>query len=84
MSEYNEVNHPKHYTTGAGGVECIDAMTELLGYDITIGFCLGNAFKYLWRNDIKENGTSLEKAAWYMNRMKKLLGEREFAKSRTA
>ena len=53
MSEYNEVNHPKHYTTGAGGVECIDAMTELLGYDVTIGFCLGNAFKYLWRNDIK-------------------------------
>lgn len=55
------VNHPKHYTSHPSGVECIQ-ITEHMG------FCLGNAMKYLWRSDLKNGVEDLEKAAWYINR----------------
>ena len=57
-----EVNHPKHYTGHASGVECIQ-ITEHMG------FCLGNAIKYIWRADLKNNAIEdLEKARWYISR----------------
>lgn len=56
------VNHPQHYTTHPSGIECIQ-ITEHMN------FCIGNAIKYLWRADLKDNAiTDLEKAAWYINR----------------
>jgi hypothetical protein len=56
------VNHPKHYTAHPSGVECIQ-ITEHMG------FCLGNAVKYIWRADLKHNAIEdLEKAKWYINR----------------
>lgn len=56
------VNHPLHYTTHPSGVECIQ-ITEHMG------FCIGNAIKYLWRADDKGSAIQdLEKAAWYINR----------------
>ena len=56
------VNHPQHYTKHPSGIECIQ-ITEHMN------FCIGNAIKYLWRADLKENAiTDLEKAAWYINR----------------
>jgi len=57
------VNHPTHYTTHASGVECI-AVTEHMG------FCLGNAVKYIWRAGIKSDDpiTDLRKAMWYLER----------------
>ena len=40
-----------------------------------MGFCLGNAIKYIWRADEKGNAVQdLEKAKWYL--------EREIAKRR--
>jgi len=34
-----------------------------------MGFCLGNAVKYIWRADLKANAVEdLEKAAFYINR----------------
>ena len=62
------VNHPEHYETGK--FECIDVMEEALGKDVVKGFCLGNAFKYLYR--CKHKGKELEdikKAIWYLNRL---------------
>lgn len=56
------VNHPAHYTSHPSGVECIDVTEHM-------GFCVGNAIKYLWRADLK--GSQLEdlrKARWYIDR----------------
>ena len=56
------VNHPKHYTQHPSGVECIE-ITEHMG------FCLGNAIKYIWRADLKgKDIEDLKEAAWYINR----------------
>lgn len=55
------VNHPPHYTAHPSGVECIQ-ITEHMG------FCLGNAMKYIWRADLKNGIEDLEKARWYIDR----------------
>lgn len=56
------VNHPPHYTLHPSGVECIQ-ITEHMG------FCLGNAMKYIWRADLKNDAVEdLKKAAWYIQR----------------
>lgn len=54
------VNHPKHYNRHPSGIECIEITRHM-------GFNLGNAMKYIWRADLKDNKiTDLEKAAWYI------------------
>lgn len=56
------VNHPAHYTQHPSGVECIE-ITEHMG------FCLGNALKYIWRADLKGNAVEdLRKARFYIDR----------------
>ena len=55
------VNHPKHYTEHPSGIECIQ-ITEHMG------FCLGNAIKYIWRADLKNGTEDLKKAVWYLQR----------------
>jgi len=56
------VNNPRHYTEHPSGVECVQ-ITEHMG------FCLGNAVKYIWRADLKGNALEdLKKAAWYIDR----------------
>lgn len=56
------VNHPTHYTAHPSGVECI-TVTEHMGFN------LGNAVKYIWRADLKNDAIEdLKKAAWYINR----------------
>ena len=59
---HDPVNHPKHYTTHPSGVECIQ-ITEHMGFN------LGNAMKYIWRADEKNNAVEdLRKAVWYVQR----------------
>ena len=56
------VNNPRHYTEHPSGIECVQ-ITEHMG------FCLGNAVKYIWRADLKGNALEdLKKAAWYIDR----------------
>lgn len=62
------VNHPRHYTSHpakcscGNGIECIQ-ITEHMG------FCLGNAVKYIWRADLKHDALEdLRKAVWYIER----------------
>ena len=56
------VSHPPHYTQHPSGVECI-VITEHMG------FCLGNAIKYIWRADLKADAIEdLRKAVWYIER----------------
>lgn len=63
VNNKNEVEHPKHYTEHASGVECIQ-ITEHMNFN------LGNATKYIWRSGLKSNDKikDLEKAKWYVNR----------------
>ncbi|MBF6055498.1 hypothetical protein AF335_33160 [Streptomyces eurocidicus] len=46
--EFNAVTHPAHYTSHPSGIECIDIVKHM-------NFCIGNAFKYLWRAGLKGN-----------------------------
>ncbi|MGB0818876.1 MAG: DUF3310 domain-containing protein [Candidatus Puniceispirillaceae bacterium] len=63
--EADMVNNPPHYTDGE--IECIDAIRAALGPDGFRAFCRGNAMKYIWRCELKDNmNTDLEKAGWYL------------------
>jgi len=58
--ENDDVEHPAHYTQHPSGVECIDIARHL-------NFCLGSAFKYTWRLDLKEDAIKdLKKAVKYI------------------
>jgi hypothetical protein len=62
------VNHPAHYT--AGSIECIDAIEAALTPEQFIGYCRGNALKYLWRMGLKgDKVQDGEKARWYVNHL---------------
>ena len=72
------VNNPPHYTVGPAkcrvcgeGIECIDITKHM-------GFCKGNAMKYLWRAGLKGDAREdLLKSRWYINQMLRDLGEPE-------
>ena len=58
----DRVNHPQHYTSHPSGVECITVVEQM-------GFCLGNAIKYIWRADLKGDAIEdLRKARFYIDR----------------
>lgn len=58
----NMVEHPPHYK--GKGLECIQVI-EAFG----LGFCLGNAVKYILRAGKKgERTEDLQKAIWYLKR----------------
>lgn len=59
---HNAVDHPKHYCSHPSGLECIEVAQHL-------NFCLGNAFKYLFRRERKNSCLEdLEKAKWYIQK----------------
>lgn len=63
MTDTDNINRPKHYTSHPSGVECIEITRHM-------NFNLGNVVKYLWRNGLKDANPSiqdLKKAAWYLN-----------------
>lgn len=65
----DSVNHPEHYTQG--GVECIDAIkAATAGLEGIQAFCAGNAIKYIWRHHRKNGAEDLDKAIWYIKRLK--------------
>ena len=68
MTNDDPVYRPFHYTQG--GIECIDAMIEAFGEYEVATYCKLNAFKYLWRAELKSGVRSptqdLEKAIWYL------------------
>lgn len=70
IKNFDAVNAPKHYT---------DTKIEVIDYieDKNLGFCLGNAVKYISRAGRKESAAmdtkqktiqDLQKAIWYINR----------------
>ena len=64
VKEDDPVNHPKHYTDGR--IEVIEYIE-----DKNLGFCLGNAIKYISRAGKKEKDKEIQdlrKAVWYLER----------------
>lgn len=75
---FDSVNRPKHYTEGRK-FEPIEVIE-----DWNLGFCMGNALKYISRSGRKTSGTlsdkekeieDLNKAIWYINRRIKEVNE---------
>ena len=69
-----EIDRPAHY---AGKFECIDVMLDTMGPEDVKGFCLCNAFKYLWRCKKKHETPEedVEKAVWYLQKYLELGGK---------
>lgn len=63
----DQVNHPKHYTTGS--IECIDAIRASMTLEEFEGYLKGNCMKYLWRYKNKGGIESLYKCEWYLIRL---------------
>lgn len=66
------VNRPEHYNLG--GIECIEAIEASLSAEAFQGYLKGNAMKYLWRWDKKNQEPHLQvqdlnKANWYLQRL---------------
>ena len=64
---HDPVNHPVHYTSSPARCEC-GARIECIQITEHLGFCIGNAIKYLWRADMKNGLEDLRKAEWYIRR----------------
>ena len=73
------VNHPDHYNSGK--FEVIEVIE-----DWNLGFCTGNAVKYLARADLKGKPIEdLEKARWYLDyEIRKRVAARDLVKKKAA
>lgn len=71
MAKYHDpVNHPQHYCQG--DIECIDAIKASMQISEFIGYCKGNAMKYIWRAGYKGSFVEdIDKAIFYLSRIKK-------------
>lgn len=73
------VNHPAHYGGKDNPYEAIKVIEAW-----SLGFCLGNAVKYVARAGKKGDSIEdLRKAAWYLNREieRRLAAEKEAARA---
>ncbi len=64
------VNKPIHYNQA--GIECIDAieaMTESMSGNTAPH--AANVLKYMWRHEYKNGLEDIDKAIWYLNRLRK-------------
>ena len=69
MTDIDNVNHPPHYKKGS--IECIDAIEAALSFTEFKGYCKGQAFKYVWREDHKDaNIEDIDKGIWYLTRLR--------------
>lgn len=72
----DNVNHPSHYGGEDNPYEAIKVIEAW-----NLGFCLGNAVKYISRAGKKDKSKEvedLEKAVWYLQReIDRLKGEKE-------
>jgi len=59
------VNHPAHYGGEDNPYETIKVLKAKLTPERFRGFCVGNAYKYIDREQMKGGDQDLRKAAWY-------------------
>ena len=68
----DRVDHPKHYGGKDDAYETIKILEHKLTFDEFVGFCKGNAYKYLDRAGRKNplaRAEDLMKASWYLLRL---------------
>lgn len=77
------VNSPAHYTSNPAECEC-GRRIECIQITEHMGFCLGNAVKYIWRAGLKADAIEdLRKSLWYIQReIDRRLRDAECEKSR--
>lgn len=73
-AKVDNVNHPSHYADHCS-LECFNVMKIVLGSAGAFQFCLGNAFKYLWRHKFKNGEEDVNKAGWYLAKASQLYSE---------
>lgn len=63
----DNINNPTHYTSLNARCKMCKTKIECIDVVHNMSFNLGNAVKYIWRCDLKENAIEdLKKAAWYL------------------
>ena len=65
----SSIDHPQHYGGSENPYETIKVLEAWMTRDEMIGFCKGNALKYLSRHREKGGLQDLEKSAWYSRYM---------------
>ena len=69
--KFDIINNPEHYCYGK--YECIDLMEMSFGLKAVEDFCKLNTFKYLFRYEHKNGIEDLNKACFYINKLKELV-----------
>jgi hypothetical protein len=64
----DQVNQPPHYRQGE--IECIEAIKASMSPVEFQGYLKGNVMKYTWRFRHKNGLQDLEKADWYLKRLR--------------
>lgn len=67
MNKKADPTNPDHYKNSTS-LECIEAMEIVLGDLGVTYFCVGNAWKYIWRWKNKNGVEDLKKAKWYIEK----------------
>jgi len=60
--------NPEH--SKFGGVECIDAIKSSLSPEQFRGYLKASIIKYLWRHEKKNGLEDLEKADWFLRKLR--------------
>lgn len=67
------IDHPEHYGGKDNPYEIIKVLENIMTYEEFIGFCKGNAIKYMARGKSKyggmEENQDYKKSEWYTNYM---------------
>lgn len=69
----SNVEHPQHYNVN--GTETIEVIKAGMSSEQFEGFLVGNILKYISRYKFKNGVEDLEKAAFYLERLKDEVGE---------
>ena len=64
------VNHPPHYNQS--GIECLDAIKAATDEGFQY-YLQGNIIKYIWRYRYKNGIEDVDKAIFYINRLREVL-----------
>lgn len=70
MSKKKDNINPEHYKRG--GIEAYDYLMAKMSKEELIGFCKGNAIKYMSRakyKDVKKETEDYQKAQWFVNKL---------------
>lgn len=67
MENFDNVNHPGHYTSGK--IEVIKIIEDQLTSEEYRGYIKGQVIKYITRERHKNGLEDLKKARWYLDRL---------------